>query len=308
MASYDKEQAFEEARPQLLGVAYRLLGTLAEAEDAVQDTAIKWFAKTDTLPDNATAWLTSICTNRCLDILRSAQRQRTDYVGPWLPEQFQLETEDNAETQMEIASSLTTAFLLLLERLSPKERAAYLLHDIFGEPFSDVSDALGLSVEHCRKLASRARQMIAREKVRFVPSQERQDQLLETFQTALTTGDPGPLAAILSADVDLRADSGGKVTAIRDILAGREEVVSFITEVLSGAWSHMDVQQTSVNGLTSLIILEAGLPQALLSFAFSEEGNISSVYILRHPDKLQRFSRTIVEPDGLGLRAAADLH
>ncbi|WP_415715858.1 sigma-70 family RNA polymerase sigma factor [Roseibium sp.] len=308
MVSYDKEQAFEDARPQLLGVAYRLLGTLAEAEDAVQDTACKWFAATDSLPDNATAWLTSVCTNRCLDILRSVQRKRTDYVGPWLPEQFQMEADDNAEVQMEIASSLTTAFLLFLERLSPRERAAYLLHDIFGEPFSEVAGTLGLSVEHCRKLASRARQMISREKVRFVPSQERQNELLDMFRTALATGDAGPLAATLSADVDLRADSNGMVTAIQHVLAGRDAVVAFVEQVMSEVPSDLQFGLVRANGQASLLIRHREKPQALVSFAFAETGEIQSIYILRNPDKLERFVSTSLTTDGAGLKKPGSLH
>jgi RNA polymerase sigma factor (sigma-70 family) len=308
MATYDKAKAFETARPQLLGVAYRLLGTLAEAEDAVQDTAYKWFSNTGTLPDNATAWLTSVCTNRCLDILRSVQRKRTDYVGPWLPEQFQSDFAVSAETQMEVASSLTTAFLLLLERLTPRERAAYLLHDIFGQPFSDVASSLGLSVEHCRKLASRARQMIAQERVRYVPSQDQQGQLLKTFKDALATGDPGPLAAILSAEVDLRADSGGKVTAIHHVLNGREEVLAFVTGVLSGAWSDLQLQSATVNGLASLVVTRGEVPEAVVSFAFAEDGTIRSVYILRHPEKLQKFVNTTLAAEGAGLVMSDSYH
>ena len=130
----NKTELFETARPQLLGLAYRLLGSMSDAQDVVQDTYLKWTAHSDTVAIPS-AWLSRVCTNRCLDQLKSARYQRVDYIGQWIPEQIQTEFEASAEENIEIASSLTTAFLLLLERLTPKERAAYLLRDVFSMPF-----------------------------------------------------------------------------------------------------------------------------------------------------------------------------
>lgn len=297
----EKTDAFERARPQLMGIAYRLLGTISEAEDAVQDTAYKWFSGEFSAPDNPTAWLSAVCTNRCLDILKSAQRKRMDYVGPWLPEQFQSETAGSPEEQLEISSSLNTAFLLLLERLTPKERAAYLLHDIFSMSFADVSLALGLNNDTCRKLASRARKVISDEHVRFTPTIDTQTRLLRHFQHALTSGDSGPLISVLSEDVSLRADSGGHVPAIRDVLFGWENVQGFIASVLARAWAGAKLRAVEVNGQPSLIVEKDGAPIAAVSLAFSEENCIKDIYILRHPAKLNRLVNTSISVTGLGM-------
>ena len=282
-----KTEEFEKARPQLMGIAYRLLGGVAEAEDAVQDTAYKWFAATGPLPDKPAAWLTAVCTNRCLDILKSARRKRTDYVGPWLPEQFESESAEDAENRLEIASSLSTAFLLLLERLTPRERAAYLLHDIFGMSHQDIGQTIGLTTENSRKLASRARRMVSQENVRFVPPAERQKELLETFRMALQTGDMQELVQSLSRDVDLRADSGGKVTAITHILEGADAVCEFFTSVLSPAWEKLQFEMRTVNGGPGLLVWEGNMLHALVSFSFGADQTIRSIFILRHPEKLE---------------------
>ena len=288
----EKADQFEAARPQLMGIAFRLLGTLSEAEDAVQDTAFKWFSDDTVQPEKPTAWLSTVCTNRCLDILKSAQRKRTQYVGPWLPDQFQMETVASAEDQFEASSSLNTAFLLLLERLTPKERAAYILHDIFSMSFAEVSAALGITNENCRKLASRARKMIAAEQVRHVPTEEVQRQLLDGFTRALSTGDAGPLANILTQDATLRADSGGKVVAIREVLKGPADVVEFVASTLSKAWHGLPRQTMRANGQCALLIGTASDPVAVISFAFSDKSLIRDVFVLRHPEKLQRLLET----------------
>jgi RNA polymerase sigma factor (sigma-70 family) len=297
----EKTDAFERARPQLMGIAYRLLGAISEAEDAVQDTAYKWFSGGFSNPDTPTAWLSAMCTNRCLDVLKSAQRKRMEYVGPWFPEQFQTEATGSPEEQLEISSSLSTAFLLLLERLTPKERAAYLLHDIFSMSFADVSVALGISNETCRKLASRARKMIAEERVRFTPSVDTQTRLLRQFQRALSSGDAGPLISALSEDVSLRADSGGKVAAIRHVLFGSEKVMDFITSVLAKAWSGADLRAVDVNGQPSLIAEKDGTPIAAVSLAFSEGNRIKDIYILRNPAKLSQLVNTPISVAGFGM-------
>ncbi|WP_343561799.1 RNA polymerase sigma factor SigJ [Kiloniella sp. b19] len=311
MAKSDaKTDAFEQARPRLMGIAYRLLGTLSEAEDAVQDTACRWFVGGFEEPENPVAWLSRVCTNRCLDILKSAQRARTDYIGPWFPDQFQLEGEGLAspEEQLALSSSLNTAFLLLLERLSPKERAAYILHDIFAMHFGDVAEALDLSEAACRKLASRARQMVTREEVRFVPEPEIQNHLLTLFRETLNSGDASHLAEALSQDVRLRADSGGKAVAIREVLSGYDAVVRFVLKVLVGAWGQGKavLETRSVNGLPGLVIHKEGKLLAAVSFAFTAENRIADIFVLRHPDKLEQLVGTSLQSRGTGLLPASE--
>lgn len=286
-----KTDEFEAARPQLLGLAYRLLGSISDAQDAVQDTYVKWFMHTQEVEVPA-AWLSRVCTNRCLDILRSANRKRVDYVGPWIPEQIQTEFEDTAEDQMEMASSLTTAFLLLLERLTPKERAAYLLHDVFSMPFDEVAGILDMQPANCRKLATRARSYVEKNNVRHVPEKDRQADLLEAFQVALRTGDTAELSTMLRIDADLRADSGGKVIAVRDVLQGHDVICSFVADVLSQAWSGLEITPQMINGSLGLLIGEKAKLHAVISFGYDADGRVQNVYIMRQPDKLADFVRS----------------
>ncbi|MEM8854082.1 MAG: RNA polymerase sigma factor SigJ [Pseudomonadota bacterium] len=300
MSEDDKLLVFEEACPQLLGVAFRLLGSMAEAEDAVQDTAARWFAQDVSGIDQPIAWLTRVCTNRCLDILRSARVSRTDYVGPWLPDQIQVVEGPSADEQLEISSSLTTAFLLVLERLKPKERAAYLLHDIFGLPFDEVANTLGMSEANCRKLASRARKLVRHENARFLPDPARQEKLLAVFVSAVRTGDLDALTAALADDVELRVDSGGKAVAIRQVLSGPADVGHFFATTLHRAWSEARLEAMATANGPGLVVTAQGKAHAVVSFGFRPDGRIAGIFILRNPDKISRFlqRRVEVQPGG----------
>ncbi len=295
-----KTRELEQVRPQLLGIAYRMLGSIADAEDAVQDTGVRWLAHDGAPPDNPAAWLTRVCTNRCLDILKSSTRSRTDYVGPWLPEQLLTAAADNAEEQLAVASSLTTAFLLLLERLTPKERAAYLLHDIFAKPFDEVAAVLGLQPANCRQLAARGRSFVAQNRVRHIPDPQRQHDLLQVFKAALQTGDTDALGAMLSADADLRADSGGKVAAIHHVLVGPGEICGFVAGILSKAWAKAAITPRVFNGSLGLVVEDPGRIQAAISFAFDPDGSVRHIFIMRHPDKLGRMMTTVGQADATG--------
>ena len=188
---------FEEARPRLLGLAYRILGSRADAEDAVQDTFVKWQEADQKAIETPAAWLTTACTRRCLDLLKAAHRKRVDYVGAWLPEPIHTASEDNAEEKLALTSSLTTAFLLMLERLTPKERAAYLLHEIFGQPYEEVAETLDMQEAAARKLVSRAKTNIGMEKSRHQTPRERQDELLSAFHAAIHGGNIAGLSSLL---------------------------------------------------------------------------------------------------------------
>ena len=284
-----KAAEFEMARPQLVGVAYRLLGSVSEAEDAVQDTAVRWLALDPPMPEQPVAWMTTVCTNRCLDILRSSHRKKTDYIGPWLPESIATSDTADAAQSVEMASSLSTAFLLMLERLTPRERAAYLLHDIFDMPFDQIAESLNLTSANCRQLAARARRMITRENARFVPDKARQTELLQGFSRALETGSADHLVHILSKDVDLRADSGGKATAIRHVLDGFDAVAGFVTRVLGQAWSDSTLSVRYANGQQVLLVRRAQEAVALVAFGYGPDGSVHSIFIHRNPEKLRVF-------------------
>lgn len=285
-----KTEEFEAARPQLVGLAYRLLGSISDAQDAVQDTYLKWLTYKGDV-DVPVAWLSRVCTNRCLDQLKSGNQTRLNYVGQWIPDQIQTEFESSAEDQLEFASSLTTAFLLLLERLTPKERAAYLLHDVFSMPFAEVATVLETQPANCRKLAARARTFVSGNTVRHVPKKQRQEELVLAFQDALRTGDTNKLGTVLRDDAGLRADSGGKVHAVRDVVEGREPISAFLKEVLCHAWSSMDFSQQMINGTLGMVVKDGDGLHATVSFGYDAGGNIGQIYIMRHPDKLARFAQ-----------------
>ena len=281
-------QAFEEARPRLLGLAYRILGSLADAEDAVQDTFVKWSGVDRSGIDNAVSWLTTACTRRCLDLLRAAHRRRVDYVGAWLPEPVQISSEADPETDLDLAKSLTTAFLLMLERLTPKERAAYLLREIFDRPYAEVAEALELNEAACRKLVSRAKAHIDQAKIRHATPPDRQDRLLAAFQEAVTSGDPAPLAALLSSDIRLSTDGGGRVPALLDTLVGHEAVIAFLTDPLTRYWAQFHWRNADINGDRGIVVERDGKTAAAVSFAYDKSGLVTDIYIMRNPDKLTR--------------------
>ena len=281
---------FENVRPRLLGLAYRMLGSMADAEDAVQDTFLKWEGADRKSIQSPVAWLTAACTNRCLDLLKSSQRRRIDYIGPWIPEPLQTETVASAENDLDRAESLTTAFLLLLERLTAKERAAYLLREIFGYSYEDVAQVLGLRVDACRQLVSRAARHVREEGSRSVsgPSPEQKAQFLSAFQSALSTGSVAPLAGLLAESVRLRADSGGKATAATRVLEGPHDVAKFIARVLGRLWANAKVDILEINGLPGFVVYDQNRIVTALSVNFSTSGEIDQIYIMRNPEKLRR--------------------
>ncbi len=285
MHSVEHLRIFETARPRLLGLAYRILGSRADAEDAVQDTFLKWQNADAASIDNPAAWLTTICTRHCLDCLRAAHRSRVDYVGSWLPEPIHLAVETDAERNAELSSSLTTAFLLILERLTPKERAAYLLYEIFETPYPDIATTLDLDEAACRKLVSRAKQHIDQAKVRYIAPAARQDELLSAFQIAITKGETLQLAELLSDDIRFTADGGGKVSALLEVLQGKDAVLAFVQR-LHSFWSNLEWRDVNINGARGVLILQDGVVSAAVSLAYDEADRLSGIYVVRNPDKL----------------------
>ena len=285
---------FEQASPMLMGLAYRMLGSRADAEDEVQDTFIKWQIADKGGIENPAAWLTTTCTRRCIDLLRAAHKTRVDYVGAWLPEPIHTPSDDMSEQRAELASSLATAFLLMLERLTPKERAAYLLHEIFDVDYPDIARTLAIQESACRTLVSRARASIDRAKVRHVTPTARQEQLLAAFAEAVTSGSTGQLATLLADDVALSADGGGKVPAILQALRGKAKVLDFIARNLRGYWGAHEWIASDINGGRGIILRQGGLTTASVSFAYDEAGRATGIYIMRNPDKLPCLDGTTI--------------
>jgi RNA polymerase sigma factor (sigma-70 family) len=277
---------FERARPRLLGLAYRILGSRVDAEDAVQDCFLKWSAAERDAIDNVEGWLTTVCTRRCLDLLRAAHRARVDYVGAWLPEPMHMAV-DPEDGEAGLASSLGTAFLLMLERLTPKERAAYLLHEIFGRPYGEIAATLEMEDAACRKLVSRAKASIGEEKVRHQTPIETQQRLLDAFKLAVTTDRPELLSTLLAGDIRITADGGGKARAFLEVLEGHRLALACIHQA-SRWWANYEWVEIDINGGRGLILLDQGHAVATISFGYDEAGRIADIFIMRNPDKLAR--------------------
>ncbi|VCU68755.1 ECF RNA polymerase sigma factor SigJ [Pigmentiphaga humi] len=288
MTPSDAQDVFSTRQRFLFSLAYRMLGTRADAEDAVQETFLKWRATDRGAIDNPAAWLTQTCTNLCVDMLRAAYRTRVEYVGSWLPEPIHARLDDTPESRLELASSLTTAFLLMLERLTPKERAAYLLHEIFDTPYPDIAATLGMQESACRKLVSRAREAVETDKVRHVTPVARQQELLGAFRAAIDGAGTERLAALLADDVCILSDSGGKASALRHELLGKQAVLRFIERGLQRFWHGMEWVEADINNTRGVLLREGRTATAAMTFAYDEKGSVSAIYVMRNPDKLGR--------------------
>lgn len=272
----------------LTGLAYRILGSAAEAEDVVQDTFLAWMSIDRARIERPRNWLATVCTRKAVDTLRSARHARTSYVGAWLPEPIHTQVLDTPETEVALSESVTTAFLLALERLAPKERAAFLLRDVFAMEYGEVAASLEISEQACRKLVSRARANVRRGNHAHAVPRERQDELVDAFQRAIVSGSTDQLAVLLADDAVLSADSGGKAVAIRRPLEGARKVLDFVAKVLSPAWREGEIILRELNSARAIILREDGRITAAISFGYDETHKASNIFIMRNPDKLAR--------------------
>lgn len=293
-ANHDaKTTTFERQRSRLVSIAYRILGSRAEAEDVVQDTYLKWSSQRDGSVRNPDAWLTAATTRAAIDVLRSARIKRTEYVGPWLPEPVHTELYSEQEAQAELASTLSTAFLHVLETLSPKERAAFLLHEVFSYPHAIVADMIEITDAASRKLVSRARQKVSVRDVSHIPAVSTQKRMLAAFQSAIQTGDANELAAMLADDIRLVADGGGKVAAIGEPVFGGD-VVPFVVGSLRRWWLEYTWTPTAINGRLGAQLHAGDELVAVLSFAYNGLNQLIEIQIMRNPDKMSLATRRLV--------------
>ena len=294
----DPAASFEPYRRRLLGLAYRMLGSMADAEDAVQEAYLRWHgADRDNVADPR-AFLMTITTRICLDVLTSARARREEYVGPWLPEPV-VETEALApDSQSELAEDLSVALLLTLDRLSPLERAAFLLHDVFDFSFSEVAAALERSEAACRQLAARARAHVRAARPRGVtnpPSRSgeieaKHAQLMSAFVAATTSGDLQALTRLLANDVRIVTDGGGKAAAALNVLEGADRAARFLVGVTRKGWrDDFRLRFATINGLPGVIVYSPEGPEQ--TAAFEIEGDvIRALYVVRNPDKLRHLA------------------
>lgn len=277
------ERAFEDRRGAMIGLAYRMLGSRAEAEDVVQDAWLRWRGAEGV--QNADAFLNRVVTRLCLDRLKSARARREVYVGEWLPEPVldaeELSPRDDAD--------LSVAFLLALERLTPLERAAFLLHDVFDTPFPEVAKTLGRSEAACRQLAARARTHVKEAKPRYRPTPEEEKRLTEAFLTAALTGDAEGLRAVLTEDVVMHADGGGRRSANLNPVYGLEKAIRLVQGVIR-KWPPPPGSSgriARINGQPGMVLIGPNGEVIQTTALELRDGRIAAAYTVRNPDKLR---------------------
>jgi RNA polymerase sigma-70 factor (ECF subfamily) len=291
----DPAATFEPHRRRLLGLAYRMLGSMAEAEDAVQEAYLRWHDTDRDSVEEPRAFLMTTTTRICLDVLKSARMKREEYVGSWLPDPVTDTASLAPDAQTELAEDLSVALLLALDRLSPLERAAFLLHDVFDYSFSQVAAALDRSEAACRQLASRARTRVRETRPRgLTPPRGVVDainpkhaELLTAFITASRSGDLETLKSLLTSDARLVSDGGGKVPAALNVIEGADRVAAFLAGVARKGWiDDMKAQFAPINGLPGLLLI--GPDGLVQTNAFEFDGDvITAIYVVRNPDKLK---------------------
>ena len=291
MTVWLEQQEVTQARPRLLRLAYRMLGSLADAEDVVQEAWLAGLAL-PVPPDRPEAWLARVVTTRAIDLLRRQKRQRAAYTGCWLPEPW-LDDGSDLPATAEAEVDLSMAVMRVLDRLSPLERAAFLLHDLFGLSFEEIGQTLGRSSVTCRKLASRARGQLQADRPRFPARPEDIARLTALIETCVRSGDTAALAAVLADDVELVSDGGAKVAAARRVLSGPAEVSGFLAGVLGQMAQGTAIVSRRANGGTALQFAEPGAPDSLVFFDLAPDGQLCAIYIQRNPDKL-----TALPPQG----------
>lgn len=276
---------FEAHRPLLFSIAYRMLGSASEAEDVVQDAWLR--ARQDEHADvrSARAYLTTIVTRLCIDHLRSAERTRLEYPGPWLPEPLAEPNQESAD----LASSLATAFLVMLERLAPIERAVFLLRDVFELDFREIATSIGKSEANTRQILTRARGRLRDWRPRFTASRRESEEVVRRFRDACATGNVEALMAVLHADATLVADGGGKAASATRPVLGADRIAKFLLGYAGKAhWSASDFQLVTVNSAPGLLLRHPIAGTGTYSFDIAD-GRIRTIYVVRNPDKLRGF-------------------
>ncbi len=279
---------FQQHRPRLYGIAYRMLGSKADSEDVLQDAYLRWHETDNTRVRSPEAWLTTTVAHLCIDKLRAARAKRETYIGPWLPEPLIGETLPLPEHQAERSDDVSMAFLLMLERLAPKERAAFLLHDVFDCGYDEISRILDKSQEAVRQVVHRARQRVRQEQRRFSVSESAHRRLLERFIAAIQTADRHALFELFAPEATWTADGGGKVTAARKVLHGNMP----IAKLLAGVGRHIarnsmnfTYKLVPINGETGILGCLDGQPKWVMSLV-TDGMHVYAGFAVLNPDKL----------------------
>jgi RNA polymerase sigma-70 factor, ECF subfamily len=289
VSSEEAAAAFQPLRPHLMRVAYRMLGSLSDAEDVVQEAFLRWLGADHAEVREPEAYLRRVVTRLCLDHLKSARHRHETYVGPWLPEPVLDAPEDDMD-------GITLPLMVALERLSPLERAAFLLHDVFGVSFDEIAGTIGREPAACRQLAARARTHVRAERPRFQMPRERGLQFAEAFFEASRNGDMKRLRQMLAADVTAYADGGGKISATAEPIVGIEDVMELhasLARLFAETRSQL-VRFGLINGLPGFVSIEQdnNLQTTALEI---ENDKIVAIYVTRNPGKLRHVRGHIIQ-------------
>lgn len=276
-----------EMRPRMMSVAYRMLGSVTDAEDAVQDAFLRLQAADQVT--SSEGFLVTTTTRRCIDQLR-AKRRREKYIGPWVPEP--IDTKAGVPSTV-LSESLTQAFLLMLERLSPGERAAFLLRTVFDYEFAEIAQILGKSEVHVRKIVSRAKSRLEEDKFRFRPAPQEAERLSEQFIAACRVGDLNAVEQMFTEDAEVHSDGGGVVSAARVVIRGRSRAARFLVGVFRKRQRNCQMRVTTVNGEPGVVFTLDGIAIQVVSLCIKD--GVQVVYMTNNPDKLSRWSLAEIE-------------
>ncbi|MCE9619478.1 MAG: RNA polymerase sigma factor SigJ [Planctomycetes bacterium] len=278
---------FETERKRLTGVAYRMLGRWSEAEDAVQDAYLRWQAADHDAIETPAAWLTTVVVRLCLDRMRRAKAAREVYVGPWLPEPVL--TPEGGERRDEdvesFANDVSLGLMVVLERLGPEERAAFILREAFDSSYAEIAAALGKSEVAVRQLISRARDRVRAERPRFRAEPETHQRLLTSFMSAVAANDPSALVSMMKSDVRFVSDGGGKAPAALRVVNSREEVAQLILHLAGAKGGPRELRFVTLSGVPSLWSVDGQGFETVTQFEI-DDGRIQSIFIVRNPEKL----------------------
>jgi RNA polymerase sigma-70 factor (TIGR02957 family) len=287
-------ETFEAHRDLMFAVAYRMLGTVADAEDAVQDAWLRWSAAARHDVADPRAYLARVITNTSLNRLRSARARREAYVGPWLPEPLLTQASPDSAERAELAESVSLAMLVVLESLTPEERAVFVLHEVFGFGYAEIGAALGRSDVSARQLAHRAREHVQARRPRFAVDRGQQREATRRFLDAAVGGDIDRLMAALAPDVTLTTDGGGRAKAARRPITGAAKVARFLAGISSRPYqgieiSAMGFEVTQINGGPGVLLTAGGQILAAITW-LAEGGRVTAIQFVSNPDKLTAIS------------------
>lgn len=284
-ASPTDSDAFAALGPRLFSIAYRMLGTRADAEDVLQDAWLRWHRADHAALQSAEAWLVTVVMRLAIDRLRAAKAERETYVGWWLPEPLVELDERTPEAAAELAGELSVAFLWALERLSPEERAAFLLRQVFEHDYAEIATLLGKNEAACRQMVHRASERVQQEHPRFVVSEDEHRRLLEKFMQAARSGEHEAIKALLADDVQLIGDGGGKVPSFLEVLRGADRIATLYRDVSRQFADQIVYRIAQINGEPGLLRYIGGRLESAQTFVTDGE-RIVAIYAVRNPDKL----------------------